>query len=82
MFTMVRASEMYPKPQLIKDSTSKEDKELVIPFDEIPGEAVQYLGETAEAGGIIALSNYRLHITRAPSQQQPTVNQVIMPSLL
>lgn len=81
MFTVVKALEMYPKPQLIRDPSSREDKELTIPFDEIPGEAVQYLGETAELDGIIALSNYRLHITRAPTQpQQP--QQVGSPSCI
>ena len=75
MFTMVKASEMYPKPTLTRDPAStKDDPEVVIPFIEIPGEAVTYLGKTGDGDGVIALSNYRLHISRSSSQslqQQP-----------
>ena len=72
MFTVVKASEMYPKPRLIRDSTrGGEECDVAIPFVEIPGEAVTYLGETADVDGVIALSNYRLHISKTPAQQQP-----------
>jgi hypothetical protein len=64
MFTMVKASEIYPKPQLCRDQRTREDADLDIPFTEVAGEAVTYLGETAEPDGVIALSNYRLHISR------------------
>jgi hypothetical protein len=37
MFTMVKACEMYPKPQLNRDPALKDDAEVVIPFVEIPG---------------------------------------------
>ena len=74
MFTMVKACEMYPKPQLCRDPALKDDAEVVVPFAEIPGEAVAYLGETGDGDGVIALSNYRLHFSRSSSQslqQQP-----------
>jgi hypothetical protein len=64
MFIVLKTSAMYTKPKLVRDSTSREDGELPIPFVEIPGEGVAYLGETADLEGIIALSNYRLHISR------------------
>jgi len=74
MFTVVKASEMYPKPRLIRDSAKGgEECDVAIPFVEIPGEAVTYLGETADDNGVIALSNYRLHISRTPAQQQPAI---------
>ena len=64
MFDVLKASEMYPKPKLVRDQISREEGELSIPFVEIPGEGVTYVGETADLDGIIALSNYRLHISR------------------
>ena len=51
MFTMVKACEMYPKPQLCRDPALKDDAEVVVPFAEIPGEAVAYLGETGDGDG-------------------------------
>lgn len=77
MYTVVsKASEMYPKPHLVRDPT-RDDRELYVPFEEIAGEAVQFVGETAETDGIIALSNYRLHITRMPSQLLTQDHQVV-----
>jgi len=77
MYTVVsKALEMYPKPQLMRDQ-ARDERELVVPFEEISGEAVQFIGETAETDGIIALSNYRLHITRSPGQLQSQDHQVI-----
>lgn len=57
MFQVIKASEVYPKQTLKRD---KED--LSVPFTPVPGEAVEYLGETRDGGGVIALSNYRLHL--------------------
>jgi myotubularin-related protein 3/4 len=76
MFTLVKTSEMFPKPQLIRDPTSRDDVEISIPFVEIPGEAVTFLGEISESEGIIALSNYRLHISKSPSSQSPQQQQL------
>lgn len=55
-----------------EDSASKQDKmrrlnesptlPLTVPFAVVPGEFVRYLGSTRDCGGVVALSNYRLHI--------------------
>ncbi|XP_073835098.1 uncharacterized protein isoform X2 [Musca autumnalis] len=58
---MVRAAELFPKPQM-----EKEDTELKVPFQELAGESVKYLGRTDD--GILALSNYRLYL------QKPSTN--------
>lgn len=50
----IRASELFPKRPL-----EREDKHLQIPFKTICGEAVEYLGRTAN--GVLALSNYRIY---------------------
>jgi len=59
MFTMVKASEVFPMRSPIKDSDS-----LVPVHPVIPGECVLFLGETR--GGVISLSNYRLYATCPP----------------
>lgn len=59
MFTMVKASEVFPMRAPIKDSDS-----LVPVHPVIPGECVLFLGETR--GGIISLSNYRLYASCPP----------------
>ena len=51
----VRASELFPKRTL-----EKEEKHLQVPYKTICGEAVEYLGRTAD--GILALSNYRIYL--------------------
>ncbi|KAK6620976.1 hypothetical protein RUM43_011279 [Polyplax serrata] len=51
----VRASELFPKSPL-----EREDKHLQVPFKTICGEAVEYLGRTAD--GVLALSNYRIYL--------------------
>lgn len=56
---MVRASELFPLRQPIKD---KEDMSPVHPV--VPGECVLFLGETRN--GTISLSNYRLYVTTSP----------------
>lgn len=50
----VRASELYPKRELVKDH-----EHLTVPFTTLCGEGIEYLGCTAD--GILALSNYRLY---------------------
>lgn len=50
----VRASELYPKRELVKDH-----EHLSVPFTTLCGEGIEYLGCTAD--GILALSNYRLY---------------------
>ncbi|KAG8233522.1 hypothetical protein J437_LFUL013646, partial [Ladona fulva] len=62
----VRAAEAFPKRSL-----ECEDEGLSVPFSPLCGEAVEYLGRTvddtgggeASGGGILALSNYRLHLS-------------------
>lgn len=56
---MVRASELFPLRQPVKD---KEELSPVHPV--VPGECVLFLGETR--GGVISLSNYRLYVTTSP----------------
>lgn len=51
----VRACELYPKRTLQAD-----DAHLSVPFVPVCGESVEFLGRTAD--GILALSNYRLHL--------------------
>ncbi|PSN38099.1 Myotubularin-related protein 3 [Blattella germanica] len=51
----VRACELFPKRAL-----QTEDQSLTIPFAPVCGEAVEFLGRTTD--GILALSNYRLHL--------------------
>ncbi|CRK95414.1 CLUMA_CG008691, isoform A [Clunio marinus] len=52
---MVRASEVFPKLSL-----EKEDDQLNVPFAELAGESIKYLGRWEN--GILAISNYRLFI--------------------
>eukprot|EP00092_Neocalanus_flemingeri_P094563 GFUD01120259.1.p1 GENE.GFUD01120259.1~~GFUD01120259.1.p1 ORF type:complete len:972 (-),score=250.85 GFUD01120259.1:755-3670(-) len=59
MFTMVKASEVFPMRSPIKDSDS-----LAPVHPVIPGECVLFLGETR--GGVISLSNYRLYASCPP----------------
>lgn len=59
MFTMVKASEVFPMRSPIKDSDS-----LAPVHPVIPGECVLFLGETR--GGVISLSNYRLYVSCPP----------------
>ncbi|XP_023704302.1 myotubularin-related protein 3 isoform X4 [Cryptotermes secundus] len=51
----VRACELYPKRTLQAD-----DAHLSVPFVPVCGEGVEFLGPTAD--GMLALSNYRLHL--------------------
>ena len=50
----VKASEIYPKPDLVKDH-----EHLTVPFTTLCGEGIEYLGYTAD--GVLTLSNYRLY---------------------
>jgi len=59
MFTMVRASEVFPMRAPVKE---REWLEPVHPV--IPGECVLFLGEVR--GGVISLSNYRLYVSCPP----------------
>ena len=51
----VRACELFPKKPL-----KTEDPSLTIPFVPVCGESVEFLGHITD--GILALSNYRLHV--------------------
>lgn len=55
---IVRADELFPKGPLDKD-----DESLTIPFSELPGESVRYLGRTVDS--LLAISNYRLLIIKS-----------------
>ncbi|XP_063812263.1 myotubularin-related protein 4 isoform X2 [Pseudophryne corroboree] len=51
----IQAKDLFPPRELVKE----EDK-LQVPFQVLPGESVEYLGNANDA--VIAISNYRLHI--------------------
>ncbi|EDV34820.2 uncharacterized protein Dana_GF19035, isoform B [Drosophila ananassae] len=53
----IRAAESYPKSQM-----EKEDSQLLVPFQELLGESIKYLGRTDD--GILALSNYRIFLSK------------------
>ncbi|XP_059612672.1 myotubularin-related protein 3 isoform X6 [Phlebotomus argentipes] len=57
---MVRVGELYPKPTL-----EKEEEKLAIPFTELAGEGVKYIGRTSD--GVLALSNYRIFLLKSSS---------------
>ncbi|XP_060662532.1 myotubularin-related protein 4 isoform X1 [Drosophila nasuta] len=54
----IRAAESYPKSQM-----EKEDAQLSVPFQELAGESIKYLGRTDD-DGILALSNYRIFLSK------------------
>ncbi|XP_037727168.1 myotubularin-related protein 4 isoform X3 [Drosophila subpulchrella] len=53
----IRAAESYPKSQM-----EKEDSQLCVPFQELAGESIKYLGRTDD--GVLALSNYRIFLSK------------------
>ncbi|XP_023034870.1 myotubularin-related protein 4 isoform X2 [Drosophila willistoni] len=53
----IRAAESYPKTQM-----EKEDSQLFVPFQELAGESIKYLGRTDD--GVLALSNYRIFLSK------------------
>ncbi|XP_020808366.1 myotubularin-related protein 3 isoform X3 [Drosophila serrata] len=53
----IRAAESYPKSQM-----EKEDSQLFVPFQELSGESIKYLGRTDD--GVLALSNYRIYLSK------------------
>ncbi|XP_044316993.1 myotubularin-related protein 4 isoform X2 [Drosophila rhopaloa] len=53
----IRAAESYPKSQM-----EKEDSQLFVPFQELAGESIKYLGRTDD--GVLALSNYRIFLSK------------------
>uniref|UniRef100_A0A1I8Q6D3 Lateral signaling target protein 2 homolog n=1 Tax=Stomoxys calcitrans TaxID=35570 RepID=A0A1I8Q6D3_STOCA len=63
---MVRAAELFPKPQM-----EKEDIELKVPFQELAGESVKYLGRTDD--GILALSNYRIFLQKSSTNVETSI---------
>ncbi|XP_055307101.1 myotubularin-related protein 4 isoform X5 [Sitodiplosis mosellana] len=60
---MVRAAELFPKPE-----PQKEDESLKVPFTELAGEYVRYIGRTDD--GVLALSNYRICL-KSPQTSAP-----------
>ncbi|XP_075154459.1 uncharacterized protein LOC142228054 isoform X2 [Haematobia irritans] len=63
---MVRAAELFPKPQM-----EKEDIGLKVPFQELAGESVKYLGRTDD--GILALSNYRIFLQKSSTNVETSI---------
>ncbi|KAJ6636385.1 Myotubularin-related protein 3, partial [Pseudolycoriella hygida] len=63
---VVRAAELFPKPTL-----EKEDEELKVPFTELAGESVKYLGRTED--GVLALSNYRIFLLKTATSSETSV---------
>ncbi|ALC49253.1 CG3632 [Drosophila busckii] len=53
----IRAAESYPKTQM-----EKEDAQLLLPFQELAGESIKYLGRTDD--GVLAVSNYRIFLSK------------------
>ena len=56
MFTMVKASEVFPMRTPVK-----EQEKLSASHPLIPGECLLFIGETR--AGVVSLSNYRIHVT-------------------
>ncbi|XP_037936813.1 myotubularin-related protein 3 isoform X2 [Teleopsis dalmanni] len=63
---MIRAAELFPKQQM-----EKEDTQLVVPFQELAGESVRYLGRTDD--GVLALSNYRIFLLKNSNNSETSV---------
>ncbi|XP_037805507.1 myotubularin-related protein 4 isoform X3 [Lucilia sericata] len=63
---MIRAAELFPKPQM-----EKEDLQLKVPFQELAGESVKYLGRTDD--GVLALSNYRIFLQKSSTNVETSI---------
>lgn len=63
---MIRAAELFPKPPM-----EKEDVQLTVPFTELAGESVKYLGRTDD--GVLALSNYRIFLLKNSTNSETSV---------
>ncbi|KAM7348864.1 uncharacterized protein ACRADG_008032 isoform 2-T8 [Cochliomyia hominivorax] len=63
---MIRAAELFPKPQM-----EKEDVQLKVPFQELAGESVKYLGRTDD--GVLALSNYRIFLQKSSTNVETSI---------
>ncbi|XP_055844616.1 myotubularin-related protein 4-like isoform X3 [Episyrphus balteatus] len=63
---MIRAAELFPKPPM-----EKEDVQLTVPFTELAGESVKYLGRTDD--GVLALSNYRIFLLKNSINSETSV---------
>ncbi|XP_030379367.1 myotubularin-related protein 3 isoform X2 [Scaptodrosophila lebanonensis] len=62
----IRAAESYPKSQM-----EKEDSQLFVPFQELAGESIKYLGRTDD--GVLALSNYRIYLSKKSTASETYV---------
>ncbi|XP_016951923.1 myotubularin-related protein 4 isoform X1 [Drosophila biarmipes] len=62
----IRAAESYPKSQM-----EKEDSQLSVPFQELAGESIKYLGRTDD--GVLALSNYRIFLSKKSTAHETYV---------
>ncbi|XP_017480637.1 PREDICTED: myotubularin-related protein 4 isoform X1 [Rhagoletis zephyria] len=63
---IVRATEFFPKSQM-----EKEDTQLTVPFQELAGESVKYLGRTDD--GVLALSTYRIFMLKNSTNSETSV---------
>ncbi|XP_067638890.1 myotubularin-related protein 3 isoform X2 [Eurosta solidaginis] len=63
---IVRAAEFFPKLQM-----EKEDTQLMVPFQELAGESVKYLGRTDD--GVLALSTYRIFMLKNSANSETSV---------
>uniref|UniRef100_A0A1B0GAE2 Lateral signaling target protein 2 homolog n=1 Tax=Glossina morsitans morsitans TaxID=37546 RepID=A0A1B0GAE2_GLOMM len=71
---MIRAAELFPKAQM-----EKEDTQLVVPFQELAGESVKYLGRTDD--GVLALSNYRIFLQKNSAKVETSIPLGLIESL-
>ncbi|XP_054730884.1 myotubularin-related protein 4 isoform X2 [Anastrepha obliqua] len=63
---IVRAAEFFPKSEM-----EKEDTQLTVPFQELAGESVKYLGRTDD--GVLALSTYRIFMLKNSTNSETSV---------
>uniref|UniRef100_A0A1A9W922 Lateral signaling target protein 2 homolog n=1 Tax=Glossina brevipalpis TaxID=37001 RepID=A0A1A9W922_9MUSC len=71
---MIRAAELFPKAQM-----EKEDTQLAVPFQELAGESVKYLGRTDD--GVLALSNYRIFLQKNSAKVETSIPLGLIESL-
>uniref|UniRef100_A0A1B0B9Q3 Lateral signaling target protein 2 homolog n=1 Tax=Glossina palpalis gambiensis TaxID=67801 RepID=A0A1B0B9Q3_9MUSC len=71
---MIRAAELFPKAQM-----EKEDMQLAVPFQELAGESVKYLGRTDD--GVLALSNYRIFLQKNSAKVETSIPLGLIESL-
>ncbi|XP_070490191.1 phosphatidylinositol-3,5-bisphosphate 3-phosphatase MTMR4 isoform X2 [Chironomus tepperi] len=63
---MIRAAELFPKVR-----TEREEANLQVPFNELPGESVKYIGKCEN--GMLAISNYRLYLSNSAKSFETSI---------